>query len=286
MGSFKYESVGLAARRETNMKKSKIKGFKSRELDLLPVMNLFIILTTAMMSMATFEKLGILELWLPERSQQQSISEEVDPGLLNLTIVITDTYITIGAAGGFQPNVFYQEEVEYRSRSDQHIFRKLWKKGEEVRSPTDGKVMSPYERETIFVNAISKKDSADAGTYMIAAVNPEMEPMMDTAGLWYQKVPELGEMYRLVGDDAFRKMDAPTYRLSKVEKLSAYYETAKVLENVHKRYSQSDPLPADVDDIVILADEDVVYDKVIQMMDACKAAGYDRVALSLVAGEA
>ena len=39
-------------------------------------------------------------------------------------------------------------------------------------------------------------------------------------------------------------------------------------------------------DIVILAGEGVIYDKIIQMMDACKAAGYSRVALSLIAGEA
>jgi biopolymer transport protein ExbD len=50
-------------------------------------------------------------------------------------------------------------------------------------------------------------------------------------------------------------------------------------------YSQRDPLPADVDDVVILADENVIYDKVIQMMDACKSAGFDRVALSLIGGE-
>jgi biopolymer transport protein ExbD len=51
-------------------------------------------------------------------------------------------------------------------------------------------------------------------------------------------------------------------------------------------YSQRDPLPPDVDDVVILADEDVIYDKIIQMMDACKSAGFDRVALSLIGGEA
>jgi biopolymer transport protein ExbD len=46
-----------------------------------------------------------------------------------------------------------------------------------------------------------------------------------------------------------------------------------------------EPTPPDVDDVVILADDDVIYDKVIQMMDACKSAGFDRVALSLIGGE-
>ena len=38
--------------------------------------------------------------------------------------------------------------------------------------------------------------------------------------------------------------------------------------------------------VIILADEEVIYDKIIQMMDACKSAGFDRVALSLIGGEA
>jgi hypothetical protein len=241
-----------------------------------------------MMSMATFEKLGILELWLPERSQTpQNQPQDIDEGLLNLTLIITDKGLTVGAAGGFQPTVFYQEEVEYRSRSDQHVFRKVWVRSEEVRSPTDGKVMTPYEKETIFLNTLKMddKDSSKPGEFVYAAYNHEDMPMMDTSGNWYKDVPPVGTLYRVVGDESYRKLDDITRRFCKVTKLSAYYETAKMLEQVHKLYEQRDPAPPDVDDIVILAGEDVIYDKVIQMMDACKAAGYDRVSLSLIGGE-
>jgi hypothetical protein len=129
------------------MQKSKLKKHKPKELDLIPVMSLFSILVVVVISMSTFEKLGILELWLPERGMaQQENQPPPDDGLLNLTVIVTDKGVTIGAAGGFQPTVFYQEEVEYRSRSDQHVFRKVYMKGEEVKSPTDGKVMSQYEK--------------------------------------------------------------------------------------------------------------------------------------------
>lgn len=269
------------------MKHSKVKEHKPRELDLLPVMSLFSILVTIVISMASFEKLGILELWLPERSQAQTNqAEDIDPGLLNLTVVITDQGITIGAAGGFQPTVYYQEEVQYRSRSDQHTFKKIWVKGERVVSSTDGRVMTQFEKETIFLNTVSKKDSSDPGTYVIAAIDHEGEPLMDPAGNWYKEVPEVGAMYRGVGDDTLSKMDALTRSYCQVGKLSAYFEVARVLEQVHKMYSQRNPVPEDVDDVVILAGEDVIYDKIIQMMDACKAAGYDRVALSLIGGQA
>jgi biopolymer transport protein ExbD len=258
-----------------------------KDLDLIPVMALFSILVVIVISMATFEKMGVLELWLPERGiAQPDQNQQPDDGLLNLTVIISKTGVTIGAAGGFQPTVFYQEEVEYRSRSDQHVFRKVWVPGEEVKSPTDGKVMTQFERETIMLNTVAKKDSADPGTIMMAAKDIEGNALMDTAGNWYTKVPAPGDLYRVIGDETIRKMDAKTAAFCKVDKLSAYMEVARTLEKIHMLYSTRDPLPADVDDVVILADEDIIYDKVIQMMDACKSAGFDRVALSLVGGEA
>jgi hypothetical protein len=269
------------------MKKSSIKGHKAKELDLLPVMSLFSILVTIVISMATFEKLGILELWLPERGPAMANDNPPpDPLLLNLTVIITNKGITIGAAGGFQPTTHYQEEVEYRSRSDQKVFRKVWVPGEVVKSPTDGKAMSPQERETIMLNVLSKKDSLDPGTYQYGVVNTDGDYLMDTAGAWLTQVPAVGSLYRVVGVESPVRLDAGTLPLLKVEKLSAYQEVAKTLEQIHKLYSMRDPLPEDVDDVVILADGEIIYDKIIQLMDAAKSAGFDRVSLSLVGGEA
>ena len=268
------------------MKKSRSKKNHAKELDLLPVMNLFSILVVVVISMAQFEKLGVLELWLPERGPANDAPKiDQDDALLNLTVIITDKGVTIGAGGGFQPTIYYQEEVEYRSRSDQHVFRKVYVTGEEVKSPTDGKVMSPYERETIMLNSVVKKDSSDPGTYQYAAVSAEGYALMDTAGNWFATVPPNGTPFRVVGDEVVKRMEPRIAAFCKVEKLSAYQEVAKTLEKIHMLYSQRDPLPADVDDVVILADESVIYDKVIQMMDACKSAGFDRVALSLIGGE-
>src|SRR4051812_39300281 len=115
------------------MKKARSKKHHAKELDLIPVMNLFSILVVSVISMAQFEKLGVLELWLPERGQPQANDKppDIDEALLNLTVIITDKGVTIGAGGGFQPTIYYQEEVEYRSRSDQHVFRKVYVTGEE-----------------------------------------------------------------------------------------------------------------------------------------------------------
>jgi biopolymer transport protein ExbD len=269
------------------MKKSSVKGHKTRELDLLPVMNLFIILTVVMISMATFEKLGILELWLPERSMStEAPPSDIDEGLLNLTVIISNDGLTLGASGGFQPTVYYQEEVEYRSKSDNATFTKVYVPGEVVRSPTDGKEMSIYEKEHINLNYIEKADSADPGRLVLVAVNHEDEPMLDSAGNWLKEVPPIGGYYRLVGDGlTMRTMDQSIQHISRVKKLSAYYEIARQLEQISLRMAQVEMPPPDADDVVVLAGESIIYDKVIQLMDACKTAGYSRVALSLVGGE-
>jgi hypothetical protein len=135
------------------------------------------------------------------------------------------------------------------------------------------------------LNTLAKKDSADPGTFIYAAFDIEGNALMDTAGAWYPAVPPMGALYRVVGDEVVRKMDPKTASFCKVGKLSAYQQVAATLEKIHMLYSQRDPLPPDVDDVVILADDDVIYDKIIQMMDAAKSAGFDRVALSLIGGE-
>ena len=265
------------------MKKGSVKKGKVKELDLLPVMNLFSILVTVVISMATFEKLGVLELWLPERSETVNPDKpNIDEGLLNLTVVISEKGIVVGAAGGFQPTVYYQEEVEYRSRSDKNLFRKLWVKGETVKSPTDGKIMTPPERESIYLNMISKKDSVDPGTYRMSVLNIDGDALLDTAGNWLSTVPANGTPYRIVGDQIVRKMTAKDAQYCRVTKLSAYSEVARQLEKIHQSLSLRENLPPDADDVVILAGEGIIYDKIIQLMDACKAAGYDKIALSLI----
>ncbi len=267
------------------MKDSRVKQNRVADLNLLPIMNLFSVLIVFLLSVAIYEKLGILELTLPERSDTPKQNpSNIDEGLLNLSIVVGHKGITIGATSGFQPSVFYFEEVEYRSTSDKHVFRKPYVPGEKVFSPTDGKLMTLQEKETIFLHAIDKKDEKDAGTFRNVAVGPDDNALLDKEGNWYTAVPAVGMEYRLVGDQVIRKMDPQTAAFCKVTRLSAYQEIARQLEQVHAVYSQRDPIPPDVDDVVILAEDDIIYDKVIQVMDAAKAAGYDRVALSLMGG--
>jgi biopolymer transport protein ExbD len=266
--------------------KSRVKRSKPTGLGLLPFMNLFAILIPFLLSVAVFEKLGILELNLPERSmvppdQQQTT---VDPMNLNLTVIVTDDYLTIGASGGFRPNYYYEEEIQYRSKSDGHVFYKKWEKGEEVKSPTDGRIMTPYEKEIIHLHYLEKQDSADQGKFVMVAANGLEEPVIDSTGEWYARIPAPGEKFQIVGDISLRTMTARDNHLYRMKKLSVYDEVARDLWRIYQSASKREEPPVDIDKCTVLATYQIIYDKIIHVMDAAKYAGFSNISLSLLAG--
>ncbi|MFC1586646.1 ExbD/TolR family protein [Fibrobacterota bacterium] len=265
--------------------KRRNKREKAKDLGLLPFMNLFAILIPFLLSVAVFEKLGILELNLPERSMIANPQDnQVDPMNLNLTVIITDEYLTVGAGGGFLPNYFYDEEIQYRSKSDGHVFFKKWVKGEEVKSPTDGRVMTPYEKEIIHLYYLDKKDSADDGEFVMVAANGLGEPVVDSIGDWYKRVPAPGERFQVVGDLSLRTMTARDNHLYRMKKLSVYDEVAKNLWKIHEQALKREEPPEDIDRLTILANSRIIYDKIIHVMDAAKYAGFSQLSLSLLGG--
>lgn len=265
--------------------KRRTKKKKVSDLGMLPFMNLFAILIPFLLSVAVFEKLGVLELNLPERSiiNQPDVATP-DPMNLNLTVVVTDEFFTIGAAGGFLPSYYYEEEIQYRSKSDGHVFSKPYVKGENILSPTDGKVMTPFEKEIIYLNYLEKEDSTDPGQYVLVAANSIGEPVVDSAGEWYKRVPAPGEKFQVIGEPALREMTAAQAALFHMRKLSVYDEVARNLWLIHENAKKRESLPEDFNKIMILANPSIIYDKIIHSMDAAKYAGFYKISLSLLGG--
>jgi len=264
---------------------SKRKKTKTKELDLMPMMNLFAILIPFLLSVAVFEKLGILEINLPERSiRPPDQNPPPDPMKLNLTIIITDDALTLGASGGFLPSIFYHEEVAYRSKSDGHTFKQAYVKGEVVKSPTDGKEMTLYEKDKIFLHFITKKDSADPGEYQMVVQNHLGEAIVDTAGEWFDHVPRGEEQFQVIGETSLRTMIANEAHLYKIGKLSAYDDLARTLWKIQQNALKREDPPEDIDRLTILGAHATIYDKIIHVMDAAKYGGFSQLSLSLLEG--
>ncbi len=262
----------------------RIKEDRPKGLGLLPFMNLFAILILFLLSVAVFERLGVLELNLPERPPIGPPIDHPEPPTMKLTVVITDEYLTIGADGGFRPRYYYDEEVQYRSRSDGHVFLRKWVKDEKVKSPTDGRVMTPFEKEIIHLNLLRKQSKDDHGTYILVAANGLDEPVIDSTGEWYTRIPAPGEKFQIMGDQSLRTMAARDSHLYRMKKLSAYDEVARDLWRMYRSASAKQNRPPDMEKCSILAGSHVIYDKVIHIMDAAKYAGFSDISLTLLSG--
>ena len=83
------------------------------ELDLMPVMNLFSILIPFLLSVAVFQKLAIVEVNMPERSEvnMDTPPPAPDDQSLSLTVAVTDNFFEIWARGGSMPKVYAKEFI-------------------------------------------------------------------------------------------------------------------------------------------------------------------------------
>lgn len=144
--------------------------------------------------------------------------------------------------------------------------------------------MTPFEKEIIFLHFLDKKDSADPGSFINVAANSVNEPIVDTSGEWYTRIPVAGEKYQVVGQPALRTMTHQDNAKFKVKRLSAYDEVSRNLWKIRKSAQRRDDPPEDIDQITLLASPGIIYDKIIHSMDAAKYAGFYKISMSLLGG--
>lgn len=295
------------------MAKELKKPAKPEEPDLLPAMGLFTILIPMLLSMTSFSKLAIVEVNLPERSMMNMDNDtppEPDQQALNLSLAITSDYLVIGARGGFQPNVYFKEMWTFRCKSDSKL---ITYSPEEVKATVegghgpkcqDGKEMDKekylYEIENIELWALEKTSEEDPGRVRWALYSSQGENVPDSAfvdgnneffamtgegpgglkapaGL---KKPSAGAAVATLTPNSARKLKPEDAAKSIVYPLSAYDLIAKDLIAIHTQFIDLD----DVDNIIIVANDDTQFDKVIQLMDRAKAAEFAKINLAKLGG--
>lgn len=283
------------------------------EPDLLPAMGLFTILIPMLLSMTAFQKLAIVEVNLPERSMMNMSDEpppEPDQQSLNLSLAITSDYLVIGARGGFQPNVYFKEMWTFRCKSDAQL---ITYSTEDVKASVaagkgpkckDGKEMDSekyiYEIESIELWALEKTSEEDPGRVIWAVYSSQGENVPDsvfvdgnnsflavtgegTMGLTPPpslKKPGAGVAVATLAENSARKLKPEDAAKNIIYPLSAYDLIAKDLIAIHTQFIDLD----DADNIIIVANDDTQFDKVISLMDRAKAAGFTKVNLAKLGG--
>ena len=286
---------------------------KPEEPDLLPAMGLFTILIPMLLSMTSFQKLAIVEVNLPERSMMQMDDQTPPPPdeqALNLSLAITDEYLVIGARGGFQPNVYFKEFWVFRCKSDGQLIKYA---ADDVKSAIkagsapkckDGTEMDKdnyaYQIETIELDMIEKTSEEDPGRLVWGVYTSQEEGQPDSilvdgnntflalAGEGdggatppsALKKPGAGVGVATLTPNSARKLKPEDAAKLIVYPLSAYDEISKQLIQIHTAFIDLE----DVDNIIIVANDDVQFDKIIALMDRAKSAGFVKVNLAKLGG--
>jgi biopolymer transport protein ExbD len=258
----------------------------SEDLDLLPIMNLFSILIPFLLSMAVFQKLAVVEVNMPSQSEVPPDTEMTPPpddNSLALTVAITDGYLEIWARGGSLPKVFAKEMVDFRCKADKGEQRiDLSQVKMETVKCENGQPVTIYDKERINMFAVARASEEDPGTMLKAVYNANDSAYFDANGAFLTEKSQLkvGGVYRTLDQENTVKIDPTKYNDAKVEFRSAYDELAIVLIDIHNKFID---MP-DVDNIIILADDKVVFDKVIHVMDVAREAGFYNIQLAKLGG--
>jgi biopolymer transport protein ExbD len=259
----------------------------AEDLDLLPVMNLFSILIPFLISVAVFQKLGIVEVYLPERSDIPVDMDEPPPPddqAINLTVAITPEYLQIVARGGMLPMVFYKEMWTYRCKNEDTVTYSIddaMKTEGEVDCP-DGSKADRYDIETINLWNVIRTSEEDPGTLQTALYNENDSAFLDGNGEFIpdKKGITEGTVLATLSESSARKLTGEMISKSKTLPRSAYDELAKTLIGIHNRFIDA----PDAENIIVLADDKIAFDKVINVMDRSRDAGFWKISLAKLGG--
>ncbi len=253
-------------------------GGLSYEMDLKPFMNLMVVLIPLLLISAEFARIAIIDIKLPEGRGSQTKTavkkppkEEMENKLL-LTAIITDSVVTLGAKGGFLPSLFYQEFHRYIARDDQAEFTvKFDPKARELpKHPVTGRDMTIHERHDILLYSCDETFSE----IQKCLYTPFGEMVTDVEGIALSAVNVGDTVYALTNPRRLIVVENP--REFELKPLSVYDELKNRLMKVKERFKDAE----DADDIIIAAENEVMYDKIIQIMDVARSADFPNISIA------
>jgi len=245
------------------------------ETDLKPFMNLMVVLIPMLLLSAEFAKVAIIDIKLPEkRGSQTKTAVKAAPtedksNKLLLTAIITDSVVTLGAKGGFMPSIYYREYHKYIAKDDQTEFTVEYEPGKTVKHPKSGRDMTIHERYDILLYACDENRNILKRLY-----TKFNELITDAEGKPLESVNVGDTVYALTNPRRVIVVSNPAEFESK--SLSAYDELQNRLMKIKERYRDAE----DGEDIIIAAENYVIYDKIVQIMDKARNAEYPNISIA------
>ncbi|MFP4014617.1 MAG: hypothetical protein ACLFVQ_11055 [Chitinispirillaceae bacterium] len=250
-----------------------------QEMDLKCFMNLMVVLIPMLLVSAEFAKVAVIDIKLPEKRGSQTKSavtkkpKEDKSNKLLLTAIITDSVVTLGAKGGFMPSLFYKEFHRYITKDDGLDTLLEFTPGEQPKHPLNGRELTVQERYDIYLY------TTDEDRNTINAMYTEFGEMLtNTDGNPVKSVKAGDTVFALTNPRRQIVVSDPSEFVSKP--LSAYDELQNRLLKIKERYEDAD----DGDDIIIAAENEVIYDKIVQIMDAARSADFPNISIAKLRG--
>lgn len=251
----------------------------SSEMDLKPFMNLMVVLIPMLLVSAEFAKVAVVDIKLPEARGSQTKQQVTDAPVedksdkLLLTAIITDSVVTLGAKGGFMPSMYYREYHHYIANDDKADFTVEYTPGKPAVHPTSGREMLVFERYDIYLYA------CDENRNILSRLYTKFNEMItNTSGEPLEKVSVGDTVFALTNPRRRIIVSNPAEFVSK--HLSAYDELQNRLMKVKERYREAE----DGEDIIIAAENMVIYDKIVQIMDKAKASEFPNISIAKLRG--
>jgi biopolymer transport protein ExbD len=269
--------------------KLKRPNIEAEDVNLMPFMNLMVVLIPMLLVSAEFAKVAVIDIKLPEArgsntdvTQKNPPDENKDEKLL-LTAIITDSVVTLGAKGGFLPSLFYKEYHRYVTRDGLDTLLEYQtaidpKDGKSKpvmpKDPRTGRELTIYERNEIFLYTVEPESRAVINTLYTSYG----EMLTNGEGNAVQSVSPGDTVFALTNPRRLMVVSNPGDFVSKP--LSAYDELKNRLMKLKERYRDA----ADADDLIIAAENEVIYDKIVQIMDAAREAEFPNISIAKLRG--
>lgn len=253
---------------------------ESTDVDLKVFMNLMVVLIPMLVVSAEFASVAVIDIKLPEARGSQTQSAQTEQPQddkaekLLLTAIITDSVVTLGAKGGFMPSLFYQEFHRYITREGNlDTLIEYAPGGGMPNNPVTGRPFTIHERFEIYLYTV------DANRNVIKSLYTRFGEMLtDADGTPVREVKAGDTVFALTNPRRRIIVTNPGEYESKP--LSAYDELKNRLMGIKERYREAE----DADDIIIAAEDEVIYDKIVQIMDAARNAEFPNISIAKLRG--
>jgi len=250
---------------------------RETELDLKPFMNVIVVLIPVLLISAEFAKMAVIDIQLPKEtlgsntdSTQRGQQETNKDNKLELTAIVTDSAVTLGARGGFLPSLLYREFHRYVAKDDHEAFTVEYNSKSKVYHPKTNREMTKYERYDIALYVTDEKRNIINRLY----TKSTHHLVTDAKGNTLSSI--------IPGDTVFALTHLRLPIIVRnpsdfmLQPLSAYDELKNRLIAIKERNRQAD----DADAITIAAENHVIYDKIVQIMDAARDAEFPAISIA------